>query len=91
MKIQPLKITTLEEVVISERAANEGSHASLDYLPGATFLGAIAARLYEDLSEQEAYQVFHSGKVRFGNALPLSQDEQQTYPMPLCWYKNKRF
>lgn len=89
MKIQPLKITTLEEVVISERAANEGSHASLDYLPGATFLGAIAARLYEDLSEQEAYQVFHSGKVRFGNALPLSQDEQLTYPMPLCWYKDK--
>jgi hypothetical protein len=89
MKIQPFKVTTLEEVVISERAANEGGHVSLNYLPGATFLGAIAARLYQDLSEQETYQVFHSGKVRFGNALPLSEDEQQTYPMPLCWYKKK--
>jgi hypothetical protein len=90
MQVQPFKVTLREEVVISERAANEGGHSSLDYLQGATFLGAIAARLYDQLSEQEAYEVFHSGKVRFGNALPLSEEEQLTYPMPLCWYKKKR-
>jgi CRISPR-associated protein Csx10 len=90
MQVQPFKITLLEEVVISERAANEGGHSSLDYLQGATFLGAIANRLYDQLSEQEAYEVFHSGKVRFGNALPLSEEEQLSYPMPLCWYKIKR-
>ncbi len=88
MRVQAFKVTLLEDVIISQRAATEGGHGSLDYLSGATLSGAMAARLYAQLKE-EAYTVFHSGKVRFGNALPLSQDGQLTYPTPLCWYKKK--
>lgn len=88
MKIQYFKVTLLEEVVISERAATEGGHRSLSYLPGSTFLGAVAAHLYQALGEN-AYTVFHSGKVRFSHALPLSKEAQLTYPMPLCCYKKK--
>jgi len=90
MQIQPFKVTLLEEVVTSKRAANEGGHESLDYLPGITFLGAVAAHLYPKLSDADAYTLFHSGKVRFGDALPLSESGQLSYPMPLCWYKHKR-
>jgi hypothetical protein len=90
MQVRQFKVTLQAEVVVSERAATEGGHGSLDYLPGAAFLGAVAARLYNTLSAQDAYDVFHSGKVRFGNALPLSEDKQLSYPMPLCWYTDKR-
>jgi hypothetical protein len=98
MKTQQFKVKLLEEVVISQRAATEGGHESLDSLPGAVFLGAVATHLYDKLLKNEnsedaelnnAYTVFHSGKVRFGNALPLSKDDQLSYPRPLCWYKDK--
>jgi len=90
MKVQQFKATLLEDIVISERAATEGGHDSLDYLPGATFLGAVAAHWYDELQKEDVYTVFHSGKVRFSNGLPLSEDEQLSYPMPLCWYQDKR-
>ncbi len=88
MNIQYFKVSLLEDTVISERSATEGRHGSLNYLPGSTFLGAVAARLYKQLQE-DAYTVFHSGKVRFGNALPLSEDDQLSYPIPLCLYQKK--
>jgi len=44
------------------------AHRSLDYLPGANLLGATAEKLYSsDLVS--SFQIFHSGKVRFGNAI----------------------
>jgi len=91
MQIQQFKVTLLEDVVTRKRAANEGGHESLDYLPGITFLGAVAAHLYPQLSDSDAYTLFHSGKVRFGDALPLSKlGGQLSYPMPFCWYRKKR-
>ena len=92
MTIKQFKATLLEDVVMTERAATEGGHDSLDYLPGATFLGAVAAHWYKKLlkeNPEDVYTVFHSGKVRFSNGLPLSEDEQLSYPMPLCWYHKK--
>ena len=83
-----LKLTLLDDLVASERPATEGGHASLDYLPGAMLLGAAAARLYPKLSRSEAYTLFHSGRVRFGDGLPLA-DEAPGWPMPLCWYARK--
>lgn len=83
-----LKLTLLDDLVASERPATEGGHASLDYLPGAMLLGAAAARLYPKLSRSEAYTLFHSGRVRFGDGLPLA-DEAPGWPMPLCWHTCK--
>ncbi|MCK5667061.1 MAG: hypothetical protein KAI17_26420, partial [Thiotrichaceae bacterium] len=89
MLIQNFTVKLLENVVLSQRAATVGGHASLDYLPGASFLGATAASLYKELSQADAYTVFFSGKVRFGNAFPLSQNNRLSYPMPLCWHERK--
>ena len=83
-----LKLTLLEDVIVNERPATEGAHASLDYLPGVLLLGAAAARLYAGLSRPEAWTLFHSGQVQFGDALPLV-DEHPGWPMPLCWHEKK--
>jgi CRISPR-associated protein Csx10 len=88
MREMNLKLTLLEDVVINERPATEGGHKGLDYLPGVVLLGAVAARLYSKLSPQDAWQVFHSGQVQFGDALPLV-DDHPCWPLPLCWHDKK--
>ncbi|MDM8545496.1 hypothetical protein QUF61_03280 [Candidatus Venteria ishoeyi] len=79
----------LEPVIISERGANEGGHGSLDYISGASLLGAVANRLYTQLSAKDSYFLFHSGKLRFHNALPLSPHRHPTYPIPFSWHEAK--
>lgn len=88
MKQYTITLTLLEDVIISQRSASLGGHRSLDYVPGAVLLGACAGRLYKDAGTQ-AYRLFHSGKVRFGNALPLSEAGQLGMPMPLVWFYKK--
>src|SRR5579885_854668 len=66
MKRKVLRLTLLDDVALSERAASAGPHLGLDYIPGATLLGAAARRLYDSLSRDDAFLAFHSGKVRFG-------------------------
>jgi CRISPR-associated protein Csx10 len=82
-------VTLLEDTVISHRAASTGGHAGLDYLPGATFLGAVAAALYDSLPASEQFTIFHSGQVRFSDGLPLSAGKYVAYPMPLCLHHEK--
>ena len=71
MKKKYFEVELLSDVVITERSATEGGHRSLDYLPGSVFLGVAAKRMYDDLSKDESYSLFHSGKMRFGNAYPV--------------------
>lgn len=80
----------LSDAVISERSATAGGHRCLDYIPGASILGAAAEKLYRD-DYAESFQLFHSGKVRFGNAYPLTDKGEPTLPMPLCWHLPKGF
>lgn len=88
MRTLELKLTLMDDLVASERPATEGGHESLDYLPGAMLLGAAAARLYSGIPREHAFILFHSGKVRFGDATPL-MDNLQCWPMPLCWHERK--
>lgn len=88
MRELALTVTLLNDVIVNERPANEGGHKSLDYLPGHLLLGAVAARLYAQLSRADAWCLFHSGQVHFGNALPL-MDNHPVWPLPLCWHEAK--
>lgn len=88
MKVLELKITLLDDIILSATSATTGGHSTLDYIPGANLLGAAAAKLYKNLSMEKAWQVFHSGAVRFGNAYPL-MGEETAWPAPLCWHSNK--
>lgn len=81
-------VTLLEDVIFSERSATTGGHTTLDYLPGSAFLGYCASKLYTSL-RAKAFDVFHSGRVRFGNAYPLTPDATPMIPVPLCWHLEK--
>ena len=85
---QTLTIELLDDCVFSARSATEGGHESLDRIPGASLLGAAAAKLYAKLDRTQAFAAFHSGRLRFGDGLPWNGQEI-AYPMPLCWYHAK--
>lgn len=81
------KCTLLSKVVLSARAATEGQVDSLDYIPGAKFMG-IVAKTYDKKNTQECHDLFHAGKVRFSNAYPLV-DGKLFYPAPLSYFVEK--
>lgn len=88
MKHLAYRVTLLTDTVVSQRSATAGDHQCLDYLPGAAFLGACAGRLYKEL-DSNAWLAFHSGQVRFHNALPLDDQGQPGFPMPFSFHKPK--
>ncbi|SFM56162.1 CRISPR-associated protein Csx10 [Ectothiorhodospira mobilis] len=88
MRTQGIRITLEEDCVFSASTATEGGHEGLDRVPGQALLGAAAARLYAKLDRADAFTLFHSGKVRFGDGLPAAGDEAAG-PMPLSWHHPK--
>lgn len=59
--------------IFNERAATEAAHRTLPAPTGASLLGWCAARgPYADFAKP--YQMFHSGAVKFGNAVPVQAD-----------------
>ena len=80
------KCTFLSDIVLNAHTATQGPAQSLDYIPGANFLG-IVARDYSSFGEQ-SFDVFHSGKVRFGDA-HISEGSQRSIKMPLSWFYKK--
>ena len=81
------KAELLDDIVLSQRTATVGDHKSLDYIPGSVFLGIAASRFYGSM-EENAWEVFHSSKVRFYNAYPMVND-CRTIPMPLSLHSEK--
>lgn len=86
-----LILTLKDDCVFSERAATEGGHRGLDHVPGAAILGAVASRVYGSgrVGGADAFTLFHSGRVHFGNGLPLADDGRPGLPVPLCWHYKK--
>ena len=90
MKIKNYLITLKQPVIISEKSASVGAHQSLDYIKGSTLLGLLASRLYRSLSSEDAFLLFHSGKVRFNDALPVNTNgDQIAYPVPMSLHSFK--
>lgn len=87
MKTLNFKVTLLSDVIINQRAATEGNQKTLDFIPGNAFLG-VAAAIYQQLSADESFTLFHSGKVRFGDAHPLVNGKRAV-KVPASWYKRK--
>lgn len=63
------KCTLLSDVILNQKAATEDPNQTLDFIPGSNFLGIAASSLYSEMNEQ-TMTLFHSGKVRFGDAHP---------------------
>ncbi len=83
-------VELIGDVVLSARGATLGGHSSLSYLPGRVLLGAAASRSYRELEEAGlAFHVFHSGRVRFSPAYPVTSGGEATVPVPLSLHREK--
>lgn len=82
MNNKTFKCTFLSDIVLSADTATEGSQTSLDYIPGSCFLG-IVAKNYDNVSD--AYTIFHSGKVRFGDG-HIAIKNKRLLKQPAAWF-----
>jgi hypothetical protein len=87
MKKTGFKCVLLSDIIINQRAATEGNQQTLDFIPGSNFLG-IAAQIYDLLPPEQQLLIFHSGKVRFGDAHP-SEGTNRSLKVPLSYYYPK--
>ncbi|MEJ8679932.1 hypothetical protein P0C22_15415 [Plesiomonas shigelloides] len=87
-------LTTLEPVIISRSSATT-QHQTLDHIPGSALLGAVASKLYPQLSTEDAFTLFHSGECRFSPAYPVvtgsdnPQSGEIALPAPASWHTPK--
>lgn len=72
MKTLYFKCKLLSDVILNQKSASEGPNTTLDFIPGSNFLGIVAASVYpnSDIDNAVKTELFHSGKVRFGDAHP---------------------
>lgn len=64
------KCKLLSDVILNQKAATEGPNQTLDFIPGSCFLGIVASEYDKFEKQDKAMEIFHSGKVRFGDAHP---------------------
>jgi hypothetical protein len=88
MKTLYFRCTLLTDIVLNQKAATEGNQKSLDFIPGSNFLGIAAKELYAGLEPEESLELFHSGKVRFGDAHP-EKNGKRALRIPSSMYKSK--
>ena len=86
-KALKFKCTLESDLVLSQTSSSEGNQKTLDFIPGNNFLGIVAGKLYKDGSA-ESLELFHSGKVRFGDAHP-SVDGIRGLKVPASMYYPK--
>lgn len=88
-----LRITLLTDASFQASSATVGPVETLSRVPGAALLGAAARRLYTHVGT-DAWDLFHSGRTRFGDGLPEDSGAPAgpALPMPLSLHvpKGKR-
>lgn len=85
MKALVYQVEFLSDIVLPATSNTEGNIERLDFIPGSNFLG-IVAQYYEKF--ENSFDIFHSGKVKFGDAT-LLKDGKPTYKMPLSYFHKK--
>ena len=85
----------LSDVILNQKAATVGPNQTLDFIPGSCFLGIVASKYYpeeirdsEDSEKKLMMDLFHSGKVRFGDAHP-SKDGFRGLKVPAAMFHPK--
>lgn len=86
-KTLKFKCTLGSDLVLSQTSSSEGNQKTLDFIPGNNFLGIVAGQIYQDGSAT-SLDLFHSGKVRFGDAHP-SVDGIRGLKVPASMYYPK--
>lgn len=88
MKTLKFKCTLLSDVILNQKAATEGPNQTLDFIPGSCFLGIVASEYDKFEKGGKAMEIFHSGKVRFGDAHP-SKDSIRGLKIPASMFYPK--
>ena len=83
MKVLKFRCELLSDVILNQKFATEGPNQTLDFIPGNNFLGIVAGALYG--KKDTTWTIFHSGKVRFGDAHPAN-GENRTIRIPASFY-----
>ncbi len=80
-----LDVELLTDVSLSTSNRTLGEPDTFTCIPGRTLWGAAAGRMYRgDLTEEEAFRIFHQGTVRICDAVPLD-GEHRAWPVPRSW------
>jgi len=79
------QVEFLSDIVLPATSNTEGNIQNLDFIAGSNFLGMVA-REYDKF--ENSFDIFHSGKVRFGDATLLHHNKP-TYKMPLSYFYEK--
>jgi hypothetical protein len=74
------------DIVLHSSSNTEGKVDIFDYIAGSNFLGMVA-RDYKSFCK-DAFEVFHSGSVRFGDA-HIVKDNEKTFKVPFSWFAPK--
>jgi len=74
------------DIVLHSSSNTEGKIDRFDYIAGSNFLGMVA-RKYLDFGSG-AFEVFHSGAVRFGDGHIIHRDKE-TFHAPFAWFAPK--
>jgi hypothetical protein len=91
MKEKYFTCKLLSDVVLNASLATEGNMETLDYIPGSNFLGIVAAALYPKMQgkEDEVYDLFHSNRVSYGDAVICDDGQSIFYTKPFTYFKDK--
>jgi len=86
MQTKYYKCRFLSDVVLPASSNTQGNIALNDFIAGSNFLGMVAKEY--DSFGKDAFSVFHSGDVRFGDGHILI-NEKASYKIPLSFHKLK--
>lgn len=76
-----LLLEQTQPAIFSEKSATEAAHRTVSAPTGASLLGWCAAKgAYDDF--EDPFAVFHTGRVQFGDAAPISKDGGLSVPFP---------
>ena len=89
MKTLLFQVEFKSDIVLLASSNTEGNIAELDFIPGSNFLGMVATEYSEFQKRGVAFDIFHSGKVRFGDATLLSKNKELMYKMPFSFFYQK--
>lgn len=79
------EITFKSAVILQATSNTQGKIDVLDFIPGSNFLGMTASRYCEF---SKPFDIFHSGKVRFGDAYPVINGKE-FFKIPLSYFHEK--
>jgi CRISPR-associated protein Csx10 len=71
-----------DDVVLKDGASIGNVHRSLDFVPGSSLRGALAARWMRDQPVDDEFRRLFDTAVRVGDATPMSATSARTMPVP---------